>query len=63
MGASSIVSIPHCPTVWNTNYGKILETGHKRCGNTFRKIDEFKKFLYTDVNFRKMTKNRSIYHR
>ena len=33
IGVSIIVSIPHCPILWNTNNDKILETGQNQATN------------------------------
>ena len=79
IGVSIIVSMPHCPTVWNTNDDTILETGqNQEMWNIetfphFQKIDKVKKYryvpIYRDVStFSKLDKlkkcgNVSIYRR
>ena len=64
LGVSFIVSIPQCPTVWNTNDDKILESGQNqemwRDVSTLSKVGKSRyveMFLYKDVStFSKMDK-------
>ena len=50
IGVSIIVIIPHCPTVWNTNNDKILETGqNQEMFPHFQKIVKIKKCGYVSI--------------